>query len=79
MIKCNKVASHVTENYDYLKRLLVELGGSESYIKDWDIGGKVFLDYINMMQTLEQLKQVCGPSATFSMVCGSQHVSLVGP
>jgi len=49
------------ENYDYLKRFLVGLRDTEdeTSIKDWKTEGAVYMDYINMMQTLNQLKEVC--------------------
>lgn len=48
-----------SEHFAELKRLLSELGSPEvcCHIQDWDKGGKVFLDYITMIETLEQLKQ----------------------
>jgi len=50
----------VTENCTDLKRLLNELASPEisCTVEDWDKGGCVFLDYITMMETLQQLQQV---------------------
>lgn len=49
----------VNENFADLKCLLCELGSPEisSTIEDWDTGGRVFLDYITMIETLQQLQQ----------------------
>lgn len=49
-----------TENFADLKCLLSELGSPEisCKIEDWDTGGRVFLDYITMIETLQQLQQV---------------------
>ena len=67
----------LAENYDYLRRLLSELCSSEdraASIQGWDIGGKVYLDYIHMMQTLEQLKQVSThPSAERIIMCMAKN------
>lgn len=47
------------ENHDYLKKFLVELAppARSSKIIDWQIGGLVFLDYINLCEMLDKLKQ----------------------
>ncbi|KAL5011966.1 hypothetical protein ScPMuIL_010517 [Solemya velum] len=49
----------VNDQYNYLKDLLVELAlpARATKILDWHIGGAVFLDYINLCQSLEDLKQ----------------------
>ncbi|KAK2170352.1 hypothetical protein LSH36_3g17077 [Paralvinella palmiformis] len=49
----------VNENCTDLKRLLNELASPEisCTVEDWDKGGCVFLDYITMMETLQQLQQ----------------------
>ena len=46
------------EHYDYLRRLLSELGAPEhcALVHDWRTAGAVYLDYVNMTQTIEQLK-----------------------
>ena len=51
---------YVPENYNYLKQFLVGLRDAEdeSNITDWKTEGAVYMDYINMMQTLNQLKEV---------------------
>ena len=48
------------ENYDYLKKYLCELAHPEVCIsvQDWSIGGRVFLDYINIIHSLERMKEV---------------------
>ena len=58
--------SYIAENYNYLKRFLVGLRDAEdeSSMKDWKTEGAVYMDYINMMQTLSQLKEV-----TYMMMC----------
>ena len=56
-----KIIFLFSDNYDYLKRrFLCEMSSADHspLIQDWDIGGKVLLDYINTMQTLEQLRLV---------------------
>ncbi|KAI0224301.1 Nuclear pore complex protein Nup98-Nup96 [Lamellibrachia satsuma] len=49
----------INENYNYLKQFLVGLRDTEdeSNITDWKTEGAVYMDYINMMQTLNQLKE----------------------
>ncbi|XP_048244213.1 nuclear pore complex protein Nup98-Nup96-like isoform X2 [Haliotis rufescens] len=49
----------INENFAYLRRYLEELSPPEisSSVLDWSTGGKVFLDYINLCQRLENLKQ----------------------
>ncbi|ELU16922.1 hypothetical protein CAPTEDRAFT_222010 [Capitella teleta] len=49
----------IHESYDQLKVYLAELGSPEvnCQIQNWSIGGKVYLDYINMIDTLHQLTQ----------------------
>ena len=64
-----------TENFADLKYLLGELGSPEvsRTIEDWDKGGRVYLDYITMMETLEQLQQVSvRPQSGF--ICWTLHV-----
>ena len=50
----------VTEDYEYVKRYLREMAPLEnsSSIQDWSTGGKVFLDYITMVETIDEIKQV---------------------
>ena len=50
----------ILENYDYLRKYLVELAEPErcSSILNWNTGGKVFLDYIILCESLEELKKV---------------------
>lgn len=47
----------INENYDYLLSYLKELSPPErsSTILDWSIGGQVFLDYIHISQTVENV------------------------
>ena len=54
------MAAYVTEDYDYVKRYLREMAPLEnsSSIQDWSTGGKVFLDYITMVETIDEIKQV---------------------
>merc|ERR1712002_1260560 len=49
----------IDEDYKYLKRFLYEMSPVEysSSIKNWDNGGKVFLDYITMVETLDEIKK----------------------
>ena len=50
----------INEDYGYIKRFLREMSPPEhsSGIQDWNIGGKVFLDYITMIETLDEIKRV---------------------
>ena len=43
-----------------MKRYLREMAPLEnsSSIQDWSTGGKVFLDYITMVETIDEIKQV---------------------
>ncbi|XP_041359202.1 nuclear pore complex protein Nup98-Nup96-like [Gigantopelta aegis] len=49
----------INENYDYLRRYLVELAPPErsSSILNWNTGGKVFFDYIILCENLEELEK----------------------
>ena len=57
---CSVSKVYVTEDYDYVKRYLREMAPLEnsSSIQDWSTGGKVFLDYITMVETIDEIKQV---------------------
>ena len=48
------------DNYNDLLQLLREMSPVEysSSIKNWDIGGKLYLDYITMNQTIDEIKNV---------------------
>ena len=52
----------ISENHAYMKRFLREMSPVEycSGIQDWNVGGKVFLDYITMVETLDEIKRVSG-------------------
>lgn len=47
----------ISERYDYLKEYLEQLAYPERSITilDWNIGGQVFLDYIQITQTMEKV------------------------
>ncbi|CAH1777571.1 unnamed protein product [Owenia fusiformis] len=49
----------INENEDYLRQFLDEIARPErsSTVHDWNIGGRVFLDYINLNAALEELKK----------------------
>lgn len=53
-------APAVAEDYDYVKKYLREMAPLEnsSCIQGWSTGGKVFLDYITMVDTIDEIKQV---------------------
>lgn len=48
----------INEHYDHLKTFLQELGSPDHciHITNWDLGGKVYLDYVSMIQSLEQIR-----------------------
>lgn len=48
------------EDYDYVKKYLREMAPLENSasIQDWSTGGKVFLDYITMVETIDEITQV---------------------
>ena len=48
----------LAENNGYLHRFLVELAPADrcKQILDWSAGGKVLLDYLNLVNQLEQMK-----------------------
>ena len=50
---------YFSERYGYLKRYLREMSAPEysASIQDWATGGKVFYDYITMVEALEEIKQ----------------------
>ncbi|XP_023683557.2 nuclear pore complex protein Nup98-Nup96-like isoform X1 [Paramormyrops kingsleyae] len=53
----------INENHDYLLEFLkgLELAERSAQIHDWDTAGRVFLDYINVIQTLQAI-QMEGPT-----------------
>uniref|UniRef100_A0A3B3T4H9 Nuclear pore complex protein Nup98-Nup96 n=1 Tax=Paramormyrops kingsleyae TaxID=1676925 RepID=A0A3B3T4H9_9TELE len=48
----------INENHDYLLEFLkgLELAERSAQIHDWDTAGRVFLDYINVIQTLQAIQ-----------------------
>ena len=50
----------IVEDYTKLLQLLREMSPVEysCAIKDWNIGGKLYLDYITMNQTIDEIKRV---------------------
>uniref|UniRef100_A0A8C4RUE3 Nuclear pore complex protein Nup98-Nup96 n=1 Tax=Erpetoichthys calabaricus TaxID=27687 RepID=A0A8C4RUE3_ERPCA len=50
----------INENHDYLLSFLEGLAPPERsvLIQDWDSSGKVFLDYIRVLQTLQRMEQL---------------------
>ncbi|KAJ8412445.1 hypothetical protein AAFF_G00127810 [Aldrovandia affinis] len=53
----------INENHDYLLEFLEGLASPERcvQIQDWDTSGRVFLDYIHVIQTLQAIQQMEGP------------------
>ncbi|CAE1284537.1 NUP98 [Acanthosepion pharaonis] len=49
----------INENHNYLEKYLLELAPAErnSKILDWTTGGAVYLNYINLCKTLQELKK----------------------
>lgn len=50
----------INDNHDYLLHILEGLAVPDRHaqIQDWDISGRVFLDYIHVIQTLQTIQQV---------------------
>ncbi|XP_063041599.1 nuclear pore complex protein Nup98-Nup96 isoform X2 [Engraulis encrasicolus] len=68
--QCHRLVIHhlaadgiINDNHEYLLHLLEGLAVPERHaqIQDWDISGKVFLDYIHVIQTLQSIQQMEGP------------------
>uniref|UniRef100_T1IPI4 Nuclear pore complex protein Nup98-Nup96 n=1 Tax=Strigamia maritima TaxID=126957 RepID=T1IPI4_STRMM len=57
----------INESYNYLRSFLVELAPLDRSltIRDWNIGGQVYLDYIHVSQTIEQVKK--GEMGTYEL------------
>ncbi|XP_036379424.1 nuclear pore complex protein Nup98-Nup96 [Megalops cyprinoides] len=53
----------INENHDYLLEFLEGLSSPEScvQIQDWDTSGRVYLDYIHVIQTLQAIQQMESP------------------
>lgn len=53
----------INENYSYLKSFLGEMSLPDrcSHIQDWDTSGRVYLDYIRVIETLNRIQQLDGP------------------
>uniref|UniRef100_A0A3P8XIQ2 Nuclear pore complex protein Nup98-Nup96 n=1 Tax=Esox lucius TaxID=8010 RepID=A0A3P8XIQ2_ESOLU len=51
----------INDNHDYLLEFLEGLAVSErsALIQDWDMAGRVYLDYIRVIHTLQAIQQVC--------------------
>ncbi|XP_041088599.1 nuclear pore complex protein Nup98-Nup96 isoform X1 [Polyodon spathula] len=53
----------INENHGYLLEFLEGLASPDrcTVIQDWDISGRVFLDYIHVLQTLDGIQKLEGP------------------
>ncbi|XP_076158509.1 nuclear pore complex protein Nup98-Nup96 isoform X1 [Alosa pseudoharengus] len=68
--QCHRLVIHhlaadciINDNHDYLLHILEGLAVPERHaqIQDWDVSGRVFLDYIHVIQTLQSIQQMDGP------------------
>ncbi|XP_012673966.1 nuclear pore complex protein Nup98-Nup96 isoform X2 [Clupea harengus] len=68
--QCHRLVIHhlaadciINDNHDYLLHILEGLAVPERHaqIQDWDVSGRVFLDYIHVIQTLQSIQQMEGP------------------
>lgn len=59
----------INDNHDYLLEFLEGLAVPEhsATIQDWDTAGRVYLDYIRVIKTLQNIQQVL-LRATWSMM-----------
>lgn len=50
----------INDNHDYLLEFLEGLAVPEhsATIQDWDTAGRVYLDYIRVIKTLQEIQQV---------------------
>lgn len=50
----------INDNHEYLKKFLEGLAAPERsvQIQDWDTSGRVYLDYIRVIQTLKAIQKV---------------------
>lgn len=77
----------VNDNHDYLLEFLEGLAVPEhsATIQDWDTSGRVYLDYIRVIKTLQDIQQVGGllsggvrPGGGRSQVWGEDRGLVVG-
>ncbi|XP_062384841.1 nuclear pore complex protein Nup98-Nup96 isoform X2 [Sardina pilchardus] len=68
--QCHRLVIHhlaadciINDNHEYLLHILEGLAVPERHaqIQDWDVSGRVFLDYIHVIQTLQSIQQMDGP------------------
>lgn len=61
----------INDNHDYLLEFLEGLAVPEhsATIQDWDTAGRVYLDYIRVIKTLQDIQQVPNECHMFSHVC----------
>jgi len=48
----------VIEEHEVLQKYLVELSAHGLSILDWNIGGKVYMEYINICRSMKQISKV---------------------
>lgn len=55
----------INDSHDYLLEFLEGLAVPEhsATIQDWDTAGRVYLDYIRVIKTLQEIQQVCQQTA----------------
>lgn len=59
---CLSIDCIINDNHDYLLEFLEGLAVPEhsATIQDWDTAGRVYLDYIRVIKTLQEIQQVLG-------------------
>lgn len=57
---CSPADCIINDNHDYLLEFLEKLAVPEhsAAIQDWDTAGRVYLDYIRVIKTLQEIQQV---------------------
>lgn len=65
----------INDNHKYLLEFLEGLAVPERsvQIQSWDTSGRVYLDYIHVIQTLQDIQQV---TCCFRKVCSSTRIKI---
>lgn len=70
----------INDNHHYLEEFLEGLAVPEhsATIQDWDIAGRVYLDYIRVIKSLQDIQQVRRPtSLTLSTVINTAALDML--
>lgn len=68
----------INDNHDYLEEFLEGLAVPENCatIQDWDTAGRVYLDYIRVIKTLQDIQQVRLKDTCYRDTCQHYRYSL---